>query len=273
MKHTFILLFFVSILLSSCKTPQNIVYFQGMEDLSEQQLQAMNQIHRPKISIDDALVINVTSPTPATAAAYNPPPYAHYMPGEYEIGISAETKNLYTYLVHENGCINFPVLGRVELAGLTINEAIIKMEGLLKDAVPDVLVNIQIANFKIRVIGEVLNPDEYTIKDMRVSILDAIAKAGDLTILGNRQRVWLYRDNNGQKERYLIDLTDPAIFALPYYYLQQNDVVYVEPNASQKRNSLYSEANSFRVTVFSTILTTVATASALVISIINVTRK
>ena len=260
-------------LLSSCKTPQNITYFQGIEDITEEQMTSMEQTHRPKICIDDVLIINVTSPDRETAAPYNPPPYGIYMPGEAEIGISAETQNLYTYLVDDNGYINFPKLGRVKIAGLTINEANRMMEDLLKEGLPGGLVNISIANFKIRIIGEVARPNEYSIKSTRVSILDVIAMAGDLTIMGDRKNVWLLRDNNGKKERLKYDLTDPAIFALPHYYLQQNDVVYVSQNNAQKRNSLYSNEHNFRISMFSLILSSITGTIAATISIINTSRN
>ena len=230
---------------------------------------AMNHTHNPKICIDDVLIINVTSPDRETAAHYNPPPYAYYMPGESEIGISAETQNLYTYLVDDQGYINFPVLGRVKIAGLTVNEANRMMQEQIKGAVPNVLVNIQIVNFKVRVIGEVSRPNEYTIKSTRISILDVIAMAGDLTIMGDREKVWLLRDNNGAKERVKMDLTNPEIFASPYYYLQQNDVVYVAPNDAQKRNSMYSNEHNFRLSMFATIITAVLSTATVIISIVK----
>ena len=257
------------VLLSSCKTPQSITYFQGIENLTMDQMNSIEQAHNPKICIDDVLIINVTSPDRETAAPYNPPPYGIFMPGESEIGISAETQNLYTYLVDDQGEINFPVLGRVKIAGLTINEATRMMEELLKDGLPGGLVNITIANFKVRIIGEVARPNEYSIKNTRISILDLIAMAGDLTIMGDRKNVLLVRDMNGNKEYLKYDLTDPAIFTLPHYYLQQNDVVYVYPNNAQKRNSLYSNEHNFRISFFSLILSSITGTIAATVSIIN----
>ena len=263
---------FLIVLLSSCKTPQNVAYFQGLESLTIEQKALMDHTHHPKICVDDVLIINVASPDRETAMPYNPPPYSYYKPGESEIGISAETQNLYTYLVDEEGFIGFPVLGRILLAGLTINEANRKIEDLLKEELPGGLVNIQIVNFKIRVIGEVARPNEYSIKSNRVSILDMIAMAGDLTIFGDRQSVWVFRDDNGKKEQVRMDLTDPAIFASPYYYLQQNDIVYVVPNKSQKKNSLYSNEHNFRLSVFSALIASIASVTGVIISIINVSR-
>lgn len=272
MKRIFFPLLFLLVLLGSCKTPKNISYFQGIENLTQEQEDAMNQVYNSKICNDDVLIINVTSPDRETAAYFNPPPYAYYMPGESEIGISAETQNLYTYLVDEDGYINFSVLGRIKIAGLTINEANRMMEELIKPSVPSVLVNITIANFKVGVIGEVVRPNTYSIKSSRVSVLDLIAMAGDLTIVGDRRDVLLLRDNNGIKERIHMDLTDPAIFASPYYYLQQNDIVYVRPNKAQKRNSMYSNENNFKISMFSAIFSAVSVISTTVLSIITISR-
>ena len=260
------------VLLSSCKTPQNITYFQGLENLTEEQMTSMSQTHNPKICIDDILIINVTSPDRETAAPYNPPPYGIYMPGEPEIGISAETQHLYTYLVDDKGYINFPVLGSVKIAGLTINEANKMMQEKLEDGLPNGLVQISIANFKVRIIGEVVRPNEYSIKSTRVSILDVIAMAGDLTIMGDRQNVFLLRDNNGKKEHLKYDLTDPAIFTLPHYYLQQNDVVYVPQNKAQKRNAMFSNEHNFRLSVVSLIVSSITGTIAAVVAIVNVSK-
>ena len=260
------------VLLSSCKTPQNITYFQGLESLTAEQMASVDQAHNPKICINDYLIINVTSPDRETAAPYNPPPYGIYMPGEAEIGISAETQNLYTYLVDDEGCINFPDLGHIKIAGLTIHEANRMLEGLLKNDLPKGLINISIANFKVRIMGEVVRPNEYPVKNSRITILDLIAMAGDLTIMGDRKNVYLIRDNNGKKEHLKYDLTDPAIFTLPHYYLQQNDVVYIPPNNSQKRNSLYSNEHNFRLSVISMVITAITGSITATVAIINATK-
>jgi polysaccharide export outer membrane protein len=267
MRNLFLMTVGLSFLFCSCRTPKDISYFQGVEDLTETQKKAMNQTYNPKICIDDVLIINVTSPDRETAAPYNPPPYAYYKPGESEIGISAETQNLYTYLVDEMGQINFPVLGRVKISGLTVNEATRMMENLIKVTVPNVLVNIQIANFKVGIFGEVARSNTYTIKSQRVSILDLIALAGNLNINADRKNVLLIRDNDGSKDLIKLDLTDPEIFASPYYYLQQNDMVYVEPNKAQKRNALFSNENGFRLSVVTTVISVISLVASSILTI------
>jgi polysaccharide export outer membrane protein len=252
------------LLLSSCRTPRDVSYFQGIDDLTEEQKEAMNQKYVPRICIDDALVINVTSPDRGSVTPFTPPPYGYYMPGEAEIGIMATTQNLFTYLVDENGYINFPVLGRVHLAGLTINESIRLMEQLIWEYAPKAVVSVQVANFKVGIFGEVGEANVFTVKTPRVSILDLIAMAGDLTIWADRKNVWVHRDHNGKKEHARLDLTDPAIFASPYYYLQQNDMVYVMPNKARKRNSKVTENDN----VFVTMCTVIVSSISLVITTI-----
>lgn len=258
MKYALLPVMFLIIMFSSCRTPKDVSYFQGIESLTEAQKEAMNQKYVPRICIDDALVINVTSPDRETTAPFSPPPFGYYMPGESEIGISATTQNLFLYVVDENGYINFPVLGRIHVAGMTINETIRMLEEMIKEYAPQAVVNVQITNFKVGIFGEVKTANVYTIKTPRVSILDLVAMAGDLTIMGDRKNVWLCRDNNGEKIQVRMDLTDPAIFASPYYYLQQNDMVYVMPNDAQKRNSRYSTNDNFNLTLVSIMISSLA---------------
>ncbi len=255
-------------LLGSCAVPKNISYFQDIDDLTEKQRELMTQTYNPKICPDDLLTINVSSWDPTVAAPYNPPAYSYYNQGEQQVN-TATIQNVYTYLVDKEGYINFPVLGRIHLAGMSIHEANSKLQEMIKDAVPDVLVNVQIVNFKVAIMGEVSRTNVYTIKNNRVSILDLIAMAGDLTINARRENILLIRDNNGEKEMVRLDITDPNIFASPYFYLKQNDLVYVEPNKAKKRNANFSSAQQYTLTIFSTILTAVSVITTIIVSLKN----
>ena len=258
MKCIFCPAVFLILMFGSCRTSKDISYFQGIENLTEEQKAEMNQKYVPRICVDDALIISVTSPDRKDVAPFSPPPFGYYLPGESEIGISATTQNLFTYLVDANGEINFPVLGRIPVAGLSINEAIRIMEEKIQETAPGAIVNVQIANFKVSIFGDVRTPNTYSIKTPRLSILDLIAMAGDITILGDRRNVWVHRDNNGEKSYARLDLTDPTIFASPYYYLQQNDIVYVRPNNAQKRNAEYSSRDNVTLAVVSAIISSVS---------------
>ncbi|MDR1224123.1 MAG: polysaccharide biosynthesis/export family protein [Tannerella sp.] len=267
MKYFFLTVVFSMLLFNSCRTPKDVSYFQGIENLTEDQKQAMAQKYVPRICIDDVLIINITSPDRESVAPFTPPPYGYYLPGEAEIGISATTQNLFTYIVYEDGFINFPILGRIHVAGMTVNETIRMMEEKVRESAPTAVVNVQIANFKVGIFGEVKLANLYTIKTPRISILDLISMAGDLTIMADRKNVWLLRDNNGEKEQVCMDLTDPAIFASPYYYLQQNDMVYVMPNKAQKRNSRYSNEDNFRISMISVIVSSLSAISSAILTI------
>ncbi|MDR1221309.1 MAG: polysaccharide biosynthesis/export family protein [Tannerella sp.] len=267
MNRVFLFIICFIVLFNSCRTPKDVSYFQGIENLTEEQRLAMNQKYVPRICIDDVLIINVTSPDRESVTPFTPPPYGYYLPGESEIGISATTQNLFTYLVDEDGFINFPLLGRIHVAGMTINETIRMMEEKVRESAPAAVVSVQIANFKVGIFGEVKEANLYTIKTPRISILDLVSMAGDLTIMADRKNVWLLRDNNGEKEQVCMDLTDPAIFASPFYYLQQNDMVYVMPNKAQKRNSRYSNKDNVKVSMFSVIVSSLSVISSAILTL------
>ena len=267
MKKKLFSAFLLIFLLGACRTPQNIAYFQGLDELTKEQLAEMAQKYVPRIGVDDALVINVTSPDRDNVAQFSPTPYGYYMPGESAIGISATTQNLFTYLVDEFGYINFPVLGRLKVDGLSINETTRLLESLIWETAPSAVINVQIVNFKVGIVGEVNSPDIYTIKTPRITILELLAHAGDLTIYADRKNVWLHRDNNGEKVHVKLDLTDPMLFASPYYYLQQNDLVYVVPNDSQQRSSRLTSTDNTRVAMFSAVITTIASLISAIVAL------
>lgn len=128
-------------------------------------------------------------------------------------------------------------------------------------------VNVQIVNFKITMMGEVARPGVVSIKNDRVSILDVLGSVGDLTINANRKNILIVRDQEGQKEFGRVDITDPAIFTSPYFYLHQNDVVYVEPNNAKKRNARYSAAQQYTITVFSSVLSAISVITTVILAI------
>jgi polysaccharide export outer membrane protein len=259
--------------LGSCGVPKDVTYFQEIDNLNQKQLELMNQSYNTKICEDDMLTINVASWDPTVTIPYNPPAYSYYPQGELQTNSASNVETLYSYIVDKEGYINFPVLGRIHLTGLTIQEASKKLQDMIREAVPDALVNVQIVNFKVGIFGEVARTNTYSIKNQRISILDLIAMAGDLTINANRKNILLIRDNNGQKEMARLDMTDPAIFASPYFYLKQNDMVYVEPNDAKKRNANYSSAQQYTLTIVSTIMTSVNVVSTIILAVSNSINK
>ena len=233
--------------LTSCHVQKEIPYFQ---DIAEQGIGAKPALAETTVCPNDMLTILVSTLDPISSAPFNLPLTSYTSPGSDKIS----TQNtLQSYLVDKNGNIQFPVLGEVNVGGKTKNETVIYLQELLSNYLKDPIVNINVINFQISVLGEVNKPGQFKIENERVIILDALAMAGDLTIYGKRNSVLLFRiDGKGNKTAYRIDLTKKALFDSPYYYLQQNDVIYVEPNRTKSRESRYSPNLSILISAIST---------------------
>lgn len=208
-KILFLLLIFSMI--QSCVPRESIVYFQG----NPETMQLLNANYSAVIQPDDLLDITVFAKNVDATRIFN-----------------QESNKIgeHTYLVDENGYIEYPVLGRIKMAGLTRNEAIQYLKGMLSKEILDPGVAIKIVNFKITVLGEVKNPGSYTVDNEKVTLLDALGMAGDLTINGVRENVMVIREEAGQRHFYKVNLTSTDLFNLPAFYLMQNDVIYVEPD-------------------------------------------
>jgi polysaccharide export outer membrane protein len=174
------------------------------------------------------------------------------MPG-YVNGISAKGG----YLIDENGKINFPLIGEIQLAGLTRTEATNLIQNKLREFINDAIVTLRIQNFKITILGDVKIPGTYNIPNERLTLIEAIGLAGDLNITGVRNNVLVIREENGIKKEYRLDLTKNDIFTSPVYYLNQNDVVYVEPNRAKRNTSIVSSTAGIFISVASLVITTI----------------
>lgn len=253
----------------ACSTPTDVLYFQGIDSLTPEQLSKMSQTYSTKITNDDLLSITVAAWDPSAVTPFNPPVFAYSSQGEQPL---MPSQSLYTYLVDKNGNINFPVLGEIHVAGLTRQELSKEMQKMISKYVENPLVNVQLLNFKVVLMGEISRPGSYTIKNDRLSILDAIGMAGDLPMSANRTNILIIRDNEGTKEKYRLDITNPAIFESPAFYLKQNDIVYIEPVKNKQRSRTNSD-RQFNISLFSSIIGTLSTITALVISIVSLNKK
>lgn len=269
MKLKYYLFAFFCGLMCACSTPKDVVYFQGIDSLTTEQLAKMSQNYITGITYDDLLSISVTAWDPASVTPFNPPVFAYASEGELAVTAS---QSLYTYLVDREGYINFPIIGKVYVVGLTRLQLAEKLEEMISKYVENPLVNVQLLNFKITVMGEVNRPGPFTIKNDRITVLDALGMAGDLPITANRKNVLVIRDNNGQKEINRMDLTDPAIFASPTFYLKQNDVVYVEPIKNKQRARTSSD-RQFTMSLLTSIISSVSIITSMVITIVNLNSK
>lgn len=208
-------------LLPSCVSPKEVLYIQ---DISGQSTEMIKGNYQTLIQKDDQLSITVSSKQPELTA-----PFA-----VSEIG-SSNNNNSNTaskgYLVDAQGHIVLPVIGKMKAAGKTCSQLASDIAGTLKnnDYIRDASVNVQIMNFKFSVLGEVNSPGTYKIEGQRVTILEAISRAGDLSIDGNRD-ITLIRETNGTRQIASIDLRSKDLFNSPYYYIQQNDTIYVSPS-------------------------------------------
>ncbi len=189
--------------------------------------------YNPVLQPDDVLFIVVSSQNPEVAAPYNLNSVAIQGTSEE----SFERSRLQTYIVDKEGDIEFPSIGTIKLGGLTREEAVTLLKDTLKDYVSDATINLRILNYKVSVLGEVSKPGSFSISSERITVLEAISKAGDLTIYGRRDNVLLIREQDGVKTTQRIDLTKSDFINSPYYYLAQNDVIYVEPNKTKVNSS------------------------------------
>jgi polysaccharide export outer membrane protein len=210
-------LFFV---LSSCVPKKEVVYFQGISGGES----SSNSNYEPLIKTDDVLFIHVSTLDPKASEPFN------LGQGEGGVGANAMQLQRTTYLVNNAGFIQFPVLGDLKVTGLNRVQVIELLRSKISDYVKDPVINMRIMNYKISVLGEVNQPGTYTLTSERITVPEALAMAGDMTLFGKRENVLILRENQGVKTSFRLDMTNPDIVNSPYYYLSQNDVVYIEPN-------------------------------------------
>jgi len=245
-----ILFFFIS-----CTSTKEIVYLQDAEPMKHQ---VIEQKYEVIIHNDDLLGIMVNSRNPELALPFNMP-MVTYQLGTPGTGISQQ--RVVGYLVDPDGMIDFPILGKIKVEGLTRNQLteLLKNRLIEEDLIKDPIITVQFLNYKISVMGEVMRPGSFAITGDRITLLEALSMAGDLTIYGKRDRVAVIRENDGVRTILYHDLRSADIFTSPCYYLQQNDIVYVEPNKAKAAQSGINQNNTVGVWVsVISLLTTVA---------------
>ncbi len=238
------------LLLSSCVSKKEILYFQK-DEISQIDSKQQFEVRFKK---DDLLTIDITAEDIASVKPFNLSSVAY---GSSTNAVSGVPKQQ-TYLIDNRGEINFPVLGKIKLEGLNRIEAVdLLISKLDPDYVKSPSVNIHIINFSINLLGDIKRPGTYVIPNERVSILDAIALAGDLNISGNREII-IKRESESGILTGKIDLKSNDLFNSPFYYLQQNDVVYVQPNKSKSQSAAYNQNTGVIISVASVIITLIS---------------
>lgn len=263
--------FALVICLFSCQsTPKNITYYQDLEEVKN--LRAEAEKYEPIIKSNDILLITVSSSTPIQeqVAQFNMPVNTYLVPGEASYFQSA---GIQTYRVDENGDITYPIIGKVNLGGLKRSEAIALMEEKISGSVDAPMVNLSIVSYKVTVLGEVNRPGTVKAQDERITIFDALGAVGDMSIFGDRTNVSVIRDNGGELVVGKLDLTKAEVFSSPFYYLQQNDLVYVEPNDTKKRASKFGSAESYNLSMYSTVMSTISILSSAALAIVTIMKK
>ncbi len=229
------------VLFSACSAPKKIVYFQDLQSGGSEKLTNVSEGIR--IRPNDEIYIQVNCKDPVLTDLFN------LTKVSTSSGFSQDRLG---YTVTKEGNIDFPVLGTTHIAGKTREEAAahIKQELTSKNLAKDPIVTVEFLNLTFSVMGEVASPGRYNIDKDNITILDALSMAGDLTVYGKRENVLVMREENGMQKAYAINLCSASeVYSSPVYYLQQNDVVYVEPNATKSRQSTVN-GNTVRSTSF-----------------------
>ena len=251
MKHGFLPVLAAALaafFLSSCgsKTYKNITYLQ---DAQKDTVMAMKSEIGILVQPKDMISIVVSSRNPELSAMFN------LTNVSYQAGAETSTTGSYNrilgYSVDSEGFIDFPIVGKINVAGLTRWQVAdrVKEELVSRNLLKDPVVSVEFLNFKISVMGEVSHPGTYTITGDKITLLEALSLAGDLTIFGRRDRVSVVRELNGQRNIFVVDIRSVDMFNSPAYYLQQNDVVFVEPNKVRAGQSTINE-NSLKSASF-----------------------
>ncbi|MBR0047597.1 MAG: polysaccharide biosynthesis/export family protein [Bacteroidaceae bacterium] len=236
-KSLFLFVLAVLLTMASCTSYKNVPYLQNSENVD---LSPATMLYDAKIMPKDQLVISVNYPVdPEAVKMFNLTMQADNTVNATATRFSSQTQ-LQNYLVDNEGYINYPILGRLKVLGLTKTELetliASKIQGAYTKDFP--LVHVQMSNYKVSVLGEVARPGQYTATTGKVNIFEALAMAGDLTIWGQRDCVKIIRESaQGEKKIVALNLNDANIINSPYYQLQQNDIVYVTPNKAKSKNS------------------------------------
>ena len=227
--------FILSFLLFTGCSKRNLVYFSDLPEALEKK-EVISNINEPTIQPFDNISINITTLNPETNQLFN-----------VDSGDG--------YRVDNTGAINFPILGRVEFKGLTIDEATEKLTKLIEKEAKNPIVNLKITNFNFTIVGEVGSPNTYNVSSGKINIIEAIGLAGDMTPYGKRENVLLIRVQDGVRTTARLNLNTSEVFSSPYFYLKQNDLIYVESDREKSEQSNLIRSNiTFGMSIISFLL-------------------
>lgn len=250
----------LTLLAASCSSSKDIAYMQNAVYEQEEAVVNLNDI---KVQPQDRLSIVVSCKEPELARLFNLVQATNRV-GQENSASSSEGR-VSTYTVDSNGDIDFPVLGKIHIGGLTREEVARKITADLIGGkwISDPVVTVEYANLHFSVVGEVKNPGTYPMSNDRVTLLEAISRAGDLTPYGERE-ITVIREKEGKRTKYLVDLKDDKLFDSPAYYLQQNDIIYVRPNDAVARQAADNPNNLKSIALWTSIASLLTTVAVLI---------
>jgi polysaccharide export outer membrane protein len=219
---------FLILFLFSCASRKEVVYYQDIDSLAPS---VKSNSYEIKIQPDDLLMIIVSAEDPEIAAPFNLKSVSIQSPGKLDAATGQQTMQL--YLVDSNGSIEFPVLGKLKVSGLSRTEVLQTLQDKIAVYIKNPMINLRVMNFKVSVQGEVNLPGTFPVASDRITLIEALTLAKDLTIYGKRNNILIIREIDGLKSYNRVDISKADFINSPFYYLAQNDVVYVEPNKTK----------------------------------------
>jgi polysaccharide export outer membrane protein len=246
----------------SCVSRKQLAYLRDVTSESVNEINKNMQTQpETRVKITDALVITVSALDPEAVLPYNLPNVAYATPTSENL---PTTPSFQYYTVDANGDIDFPVLGKLHVVGMTQSEVIDMIKGRLQGQLNNPIVSMRFLNAKVTVLGEVKNPGSYPLNNGGMTLLEALGAAGDLTQYGRRDNILITGENNGKIEFARLNLQSEDIFTSPYFYLQQNDVVYIEPNQARTTSNQ-------SLSLWLSLVGTLSSATTVVVSVLSAT--
>lgn len=259
-----LLLLFSVLMMCSCVSRKQLTYFRTLSpDNAKEINEQLSALPEPTVKINDALIITVTALDPEAVLPYNLPSVSYATPTS---STEPTVASYQYYTVDAQGCIDFPVLGKLHVEGLTKSEVIRLVQQKLEGQIVNPIVSMRFLNAKVTVLGEVRSPGNYSLNNGRMTLLEALGAAGDITQYGRRDNVLVIRDNLGELEFARLDLSTNDLFASPYFYLQQNDVVVIEPNQARATSNQ-------SMGLWLSMVGTVASAATVVVSVLSISER
>ena len=253
----------MAIMLSCSSSKESLSYFENVDSLLMSGGAIGKNTYSMRIVPEDELKITIHSEVPEATAMYNLPLTSVVDSRETK---TSNTPSVQTFTVAKDGYVELPVIGKLHVAGKSLDEVEAMVRNEVAKYVENPYVSVKLWSYRVNVLGEVNMPGVKWVNKERYTILDAIGDAGDLTAYGRRDNILLIREEDGVKKIHKLNLNDVAILDSPYFYLQQNDVIVVEPNKVKQDNSKYNQNNGYKLSVISTIVSAVSVIASLVIA-------